>query len=1334
MKYQVIFLSNLLFAGALAFAPEPSSVDFTGSYTRTYQLEAGKTVEIAVGLPSPSKLPPNGRIAVEWGGYRKVLHALDPDFYMVYRAEKTGAFPLKVSAVTDEDPVFNLPRWREPGSTHKLERFPAKTPWPAGARVPLRLNVQPVDFGVSNRGMVIEVEPNDSIAQAQPIAMGKTGGDETLHITGSADDIEYFDNGRVGSSGIDWFRIEFQGRERKLFTANLNVADPLVASQVQFYTADGKEYREGANANERVHQQTEGHRTEISRTLQPNGVYFLKVEANSPGYEVELRLRSLAPYRDPRQAVRTAMYDHISQVDAWLLNRPRGASVDRRIRDTGNLLGTHCMSCHTQSGVWGPAGTMPYGYRPENVANYRHLINVMYESLRPTNYLQDAANNTSLAPLDLGDGPAGTRAAGYNLTTLETSVPARRLHSAQQIRTANYVLQSADPSGINAAGPGSNVGQSIVYRFSGEILKRAWEQTHDEKYLKALVEKAEKQFAVGPKYSDDLSNRIEFFRKTFPPNYVALRGDTDEAKAFMKRVDAQMASDEIRLRAIQKPDGSWGFHPGVQASGTWKNGSNDPKDIDPAPTALALTALAALGYNDSDPAVKRGVDALLRMQDSYGRWNRNALTGFVTTAYSMHALSRLYPVKPAARNATDYQPRAGESLADTVARFRAMAQLGLEAGDSQFIGLVLPGAEHKSPLVRYWAQIALGALHNELGITAQIKGLGDPIKMVREAARWGMRQTLLDDKGWDYLFSAYESSSDLTRASIAGALIMRADGVMTRSAAGFPRVADTLDHMMNQDPDPAVRAWSTRAAWNWWIWNPPVRQKLNQAFITSLEKPEPISLVETAKRFQTEALFIANGHRANGSKEHQYPELSQLFAAITKRMETTANPLLAERVTKVAATYYSMAGGDGGPGQMGYTTPNAKEMVGKAVLPYWEAAEKTNNDTALRLAIEASANAVYEPLQKKVLGYSANGPENLRTLAATSLSDPRVITLPATQEFLEPLISQIHRGAKEQERRAELAGSLIKLFSRARWDVPKTEEQQRIFFGLLVPVFAAERGKLEENTHALLQMEKDPADWYLAKSIGQVIHSNPDLQIRALLDRFPQSFPTAMDEMLWLPSVRWLLTYQTKLPEVRGGKSTEADEISGYRERSVALYLRQLGDKPSDKRLRAAALTLAADTHINQHPEIRPVLRKLMPGYVEPDVAEVKSMSAEWKANFEYFRSWVAPEFTKTNRDDELACLGCHGVAGRVPSMGLMPADNNGYLSAKATYSNYKTLLERVNEQDVEQSKILRKPLNVQSGKEDGHQGGRRFNPGDRGYEILRRWVLDAAELKRAKK
>jgi hypothetical protein len=100
----------------------------------------------------------------------------------------------------------------------------------------------------------------------------------------------------------------------------------------------------------------------------------------------------------------------------------------------------------------------------------------MYESLRPTNELAEAANNTSLSPLDLGDGPAGTRVAGFNIVNYERVAAPRRLHAAQQQRTANFVLQSADPSGINAAGPGSNIGQAVVYRN----LMRAWRDTRNE--------------------------------------------------------------------------------------------------------------------------------------------------------------------------------------------------------------------------------------------------------------------------------------------------------------------------------------------------------------------------------------------------------------------------------------------------------------------------------------------------------------------------------------------------------------------------------------------------------------------------------------------------------------------------------------------------------------------------------------------------------------------------------------------------------------------------------------------------------------------------------------
>jgi hypothetical protein len=178
--------------------------------------------------------------------------------------------------------------------------------------------------------------------------------------------------------------------------------------------------------------------------------------------------------------------------------------------------------------------------------------------------------------------------------------------------------------------------------------------------------------------------------------------------------------------------------------------------------------------------------------------------------------------------------------------------------------------------------------------------------------------------------------------------------------------------------------------------------------------------------------------------------------------------------------------------------------------------------------------------------------------------------------------------------------------------------------------------------------------------------------------------------------------------------------------------VKTLESKDIDPRLRAAATALSPDIMVRQHPRIEPVLRKIRPAYYAEDPPEAKALTAEWKKNWEYFQQWVAPEMMKPNREDQLSCLGCHAVAGRVPSMELAGADNSGFMSKQALWNNYKILMERVNESAVETSKLLRKPLNVQTGKEDGHQGGVRFNPNDRGYEILRRWVLDVAKRKNA--
>jgi HEAT repeat protein len=1032
----------------------------------------------------------------------------------------------------------------------------------------------------------------------------------------------------------------------------------------------------------------------------------------------------------------------------------------------------------------------------------------MYESMRPTNYLKDAANNTSLAPLDVGDGPAGTRVAGHNVCTAEGVWPARKLHSMQAIRAANHVLQTADPSGINAAGPGSNVGQAVVYNYAGEILRTAWDRTGHPRYLAALEEKAEKMLAVQPKFTDDLAHRIEFFKRFFPPDYLnqnlrarkaqqALPPEPPESIPFQepgkpgsetpkparfpqyKILDAeaaakladgihqQLARDEVRLRAIQNTDGTWGFDPGKfsEDGKIWKT----DEQFDPAPTALALIALQALGHSTDDPAISRGVQALLRTQDPYGRWNKSAQTGFVTTAYALHALSRLYPMSPAKPGRAVFEPQSGETSRSAIARSRGLSH----SEDPGLTDLMVQAASHGSPFVRFWGVMGLGGVHQAQGVPALVKALGDPVKMVRDAAAWAMEQTLLDDVGFDAVFAAYDTGDDLTREGVLKALGMRADAVMTQARFDKPRLARLLQRALNDDPHPGVRAWAAKAAWQWWVWNPPLRESIQQAWIRKLLLPESNALVENCFRYQSQALFIANGHKANGSQEHQYLELALMFKALEARLDDprladSVKDRLARRLVATAGTFYNTTGGDGGPGQMGYVTPGSADLFGKAAFRYFGQTETAKDLAGLRLVLEGSNGIPYRPLQDKLIDYSTHGPEELRTLAAAAVSDPSALTLPGTQELVQPLVEQIYRGAQDYDRRQTLSQPVLKLFSRARWNVPKTVEQQELLYSLFVPKYPTELdaetlAKVREaGEWAAQPMGQLDADWYVADRMGKMLASNPDLHTETLLKLIPEAVKNPLVGHFWLSSAGWVLDYGDPVPEIRDQRAADLvlpPVISEARRRALNLYLRML--QPDATTLsRNAAVTLANLTALRRQPAVLDALRKLLefekservrqtaqnvlrtePETLLADLREaVKAeplattlkgengyakLTPEFLASFQYFSDYVAPELNRPQRMDEMACMNCHGVPGRVPSMQLEAPDGTGYYSVAKLLKNYLTLQQRTNLPDIEQSKLLRKPLNVQTGKEDGHQGGRRYVPTDLGYLIVRRWVLD---------
>ena len=161
---------------------------------------------------------------------------------------------------------------------------------------------------------------------------------------------------------------------------------------------------------------------------------------------------------------------------------------------------------------------------------------------------------------------------------------------------------------------------------------------------------------VDPRYTDDIALRLEYFNRIFPieqyaawaekaattavvaprtPEVQKLKASTaDEVRSFAGQARSVMLGDEQRLRAIQNEDGSWGFNPGSRRPGTGDWGVN-PQDKDSdLPVKLGITGLTAAGRGLDDPAVSKAVTALLALQEPSGRWNRNAITGFVTTHMS----------------------------------------------------------------------------------------------------------------------------------------------------------------------------------------------------------------------------------------------------------------------------------------------------------------------------------------------------------------------------------------------------------------------------------------------------------------------------------------------------------------------------------------------------------------------------------------------------------------------------------------------------------------------------------------------------------------------------
>ena len=1548
-------------------------------WSRQWSMDRSEVVAVTIQLEQPSGLPPNGRVEVSFDGpalaedsrrerpnaptvratnaWEKVLHALDPDLHVMYKAPVSGQYTLRIGALQERpQPLGAIPH--DTGLAPLSTPLPARTP--AFRDVAIAVEVRPLDSSASG-SVVLEAEPNNAPEQATDLRFSDADESGAIYVVGGADELEYYNNTHTGQTPDDWYRIEHTGREPKYLSANLQLVEPVVSSRIRFYKQGHPSdeelrerelpnsydfsnfnpvpyvhppatvipgpvpvytYEDGRAINERAHQQDRSFRTFVTRRIEPGETYYLRVEANQPQYELQVRMFDPAPYDDPVEAVRQAVHYHLAEIDAWLIHRPRNIALHRRVRDATALFGENCMSCHTQSAVWGVADAFRNGYGPVGVEqNYRRLVNTMYESLRLTNELKHAAVNTSVAPNDLGDGPAGTRVAGRNIVLHERTHAPKKLHAHWQRRTANYILQTADPKGINAAGRGSNFGPNVVFKFAAEVLERAWRDSGDPRYFFGIEEKGRKILATGDdiRVTDDYGHRIEFVHRVWPKDYAEqVRRLTGSARRIelARSLDAELRAraqkDIQRLLALQREDGGWGFEPGKAGDeGQWLRPESDHSY--PAATAVALIALESAGYQADHPAVKRGVRWLLRNQYPYGLWNAAAATGFVTTAYAIRALSRLHPY-PLRRPKAEPRPFGPETFMESLARARteqAAADPSLAASYREF-------AASTHPQLRYYGLLGLGAALAKDSVGTLVEHLGDPVKACREAALWSLRQVLLDGSGWDELFSAYRSGDDRVRQSVMQALVTRAH----MAGAGLQGKLRDLSAVLTSgmvDRHPGVRAYAFKAAWHWWVWNPEVRDPLSQAWIDALVREEPEAHVAMALRYSTISLFIVNGQvnnitRAEFSRQ-QYPELASLFEELAEWRRSALpaeRTLLDRRLAAMAASHYMERANQQSPGQFAYSTPGATELFGEAVLAVYQDDSRDPSIPWRSIALEGARNITHKPLQDVILGLLLQGDPESVAVAARALSNPGELSLRATVQTLSPLLAVLRdfAGTGRQEDAEALAGFL----SRVSWDFEGVSgEQEAEFYRLLlsggdqplaevappaalfgkpaaapggggapdyVPLVArilgenrslhrreafnhlsadprlwldstewmvayreggrtaqeavegaieAEELRIEELTfgrtteqaipggvasdNAALIWEEgkvgahvtfavpvpEPGQYELIGSFlygashgiarvdfgGEPVLDQMDFYRREVTSTGPMRLGTFEIEGSTAPlTVTMLGTNPEAEPELKFGldfvklaepvadnagtsgafeETDAADPVAEGKRAVVAMFVkwfsptagRQARDKAS---LLAASPTLRRNPDVRravtQHVDSEPVarirtrlrnlletdgtryreqLRELIVGQSADAGAETRPLTAadDFLGDILHFRDYVFPEMARINPSDNRACITCHGVPGRVPTLYLNPPDDSGHIGPAELLENYRKLQARVDLEQPERSILLRKPLNVQTGQEEGHQGGVRFVPEDEGYRTLREWALKQARLQR---
>jgi hypothetical protein len=654
-----------------------------------------------------------------------------------------------------------------------------------------------------NDASALEQEPNNSPSTANRIRLGKV-------IFAAGDDSPYlpppsFTRGKPtpemadDPAGHDWYVFRFDGAPQLIsFQLDLMERDNLPVDVSLFRLVNGKPvlFTEGEDPVSIPHevQALPGNKY-TTRLLREPGDYYIRVTANHPEYRLRTRLYPPPPYKDPQQAVRTALDFLLGAGDSWHANTPRRGGILDRVASSHQETSL-CVACHvTHFTQRAQLYAAKQGYPVHHREALRFMTERFYNNPRPLYGFEEQGATWARVI----SAPANVLGRMSHLMQLFESQVSHEPRPAFHDGVKKY-LELYYTGRTKLPPDETNGNQPLVSNY--EVAWYAWEVSRDPAIVK-LIEQ------------DDHKNLIDLSYQT-----LAL------ASIDKQKYAPQIQRNATRILSLQRPSGQWSmkFEPAE-------------KDVE-FQTGHALWALAAAGLKADHPQVKKGLDHLLSRQQDFGGWLdplqsfENFRTPFRETQMAVLALSAFFPNGPAVNNwgSTFNGPLGSDS-----ALLENLSQVW-DAPNAATLAAIRKAAVHSDAFIRQAAIEALGRLVLPEDEALFARKLSDPSKLVMRTSAWALRQfySRRGAQNTTLLQTALQSKDARQRWGAT-----RVFATHFSALSRQPALAQALA-LNARAPQLGESIQALKGLWQMWFWTPDTTTKatIEDTFLAALQKPQ----------------------------------------------------------------------------------------------------------------------------------------------------------------------------------------------------------------------------------------------------------------------------------------------------------------------------------------------------------------------------------------------------------------------------------------------------------------------------------------------------------------